>query len=169
MKLKDEKNTIREIIKQMTARKTIIVFESYHHQNTEAIAQVIAQNLRAELYRTDQVDLTIIPEFDAIGIGSGIYFGKPHEKIQKFLKRLSLLKGKKVFLFFTYGAQQNSYSQFCKEKIASADVEFLDCFSCRGFDTHSLYQLVGGRNQGHPDLRDLYHAEIFANRLKNRL
>ncbi len=153
----------------MTARKTIIVFESYHHQNTEIIAQVIAQNLQAELYRTDQADLSIIPEFDTIGIGSGIYFGKPHEKIQKFLNGLSLLKGKKIFLFFTCGLQLESYAHFCKDQIESAELEFLDCFSCKGFDTHHLYQLLGGRNQGHPDLKDLYHAEIFANKLKNRL
>jgi len=29
--------------------------------------------------------------------------------------------------------------------------------------------LVGGINRGHPDLKDLYNAELFANKLLNEL
>jgi flavodoxin len=153
----------------MTSKKIIIVFESYHHRNTETIAQVMAQRFQAELFKSEQVNILKLSDFDIIGIGTGIYFGKPHEKIQKFLANLSLLKGHKAFLFSTSGILKEKYTHDFREKIESAGLQCLACFSCKGLDTHGFFQLVGGRNQGHPDLKDLYHAEIFANNLINRL
>jgi len=101
----------------MGSQKIIIVFESYHHHNTEKIARVVSQGLQAELFKPDQVNLSKLSDFDMIGIGTGIYFGKPHEKIQKFLAQLPPLEGKKAFLFTTSGVQKENYTECIREKI----------------------------------------------------
>ena len=48
-------------------------------------------------------------------------------------------------------------------------MKVVDDFSCRGFNTHGPLKLVGGINKGHPDLKDLKHAEIFARNLLSGL
>jgi flavodoxin len=153
----------------MKSKRIIIVFASYHYQNTEKIAQVIAQRLQAELVKSEQVNISKLYEFDIIGIGMGIYFGKPPEKIRSFLSQFPSLEGKKAFLFTTGGVQNKKYIQYIINQMELKGLKLIDCFSCRGFDTYGLLKLVGGKNKGHPDLKDLYNAEIFANNLLNRL
>jgi flavodoxin len=153
----------------MKSQRIIIIFASYHYRNTEKIAQVIAQRLQAELVKPEQVDISKLYEFDIVGIGGGIYFGKPHEKIRSFLAQLHPLKGKKAFLFTTSGVQNKKYIQYISNKMELKGMKLIACFSCRGFATYGLLKLVGGLNKGHPDLKDLYNAEIFANNLLNRL
>lgn len=87
----------------MSKPRIIIIYESYHHQNTEKVAQVITQRLQADLYKPDQIKPAKLLDYEAIGIGTGIYFGKPHQKIQSFLDNLPALSGQKTFLFTTSG------------------------------------------------------------------
>ena len=151
------------------SHKIIIVFESYHHYNTEKIARVIAQVLQAELFKPDQVNISNLSDFNIIGIGTGIYFGKPHEKIQQFLTQLPFLKNKRAFLFTTSGTLKDDYTQNIREQIEWKGLQLIDCFFCKGFDNYGPLKFLGGINKGHPDLKDLYNAEKFANNLINRL
>lgn len=153
----------------MRSQKIIIIFESFHHNNTKKIAQVISQGLQAELYKPEQVDLSTLADFECIGIGSGIYFGKPHENIQRFLAQLPYLQNRKSFLFTTSGMQNPNDIQLIRNAMESKGLKIMDFFSCRGLNTHGPLKLVGGTNKGHPDLKDLQHAEIFARNLLNGL
>lgn len=153
----------------MTIKKTIIVFESYHHKNTEKITRILAQALQAKLYRPDQVNISTLSDFSLIGFGTGIYYGKPHKKIQHFLKELPLLKNKKAFLFTTSGLLRDEYTQNIRDRISQKGLLLIGSFSCKGYDTYGPFKVIGGLNKGHPDLEDFYQAEIFANDLKNRL
>lgn len=153
----------------MTLQKIVIVFESYHHQNTEKIAQVIAQALKAELYKTEHIDMAKLLDAKMIGIGTGIYFGKPHRKIQKFLAQLPFFDDKKGFLFIISGIQKESYNRSIRKLMESKGLQLIDYFSCKGFASFVPLKIIGGINKGSPDLKDLYEAEIFANTLLNRL
>ena len=153
----------------MVLQKKLIIFESYHHRNTGKIAQVIAQVLQSELCTPDQVDLSKLSDFDMIGIGSGIYFGKPHENIIKFFDSLPFLGGKKAFTFLTSGAQKEKYFQYIRERVELKGMQLVAHFSCKGFNNHGSLKLVGGINKGHPNIKDLFLAEIFANSLLIRL
>ncbi len=153
----------------MKSKKIVIVFESCHHRNTEKIAQLIAQVLQAELYKPEQLNLSRLSEIDIIGIGSGIYFGKLHEKVQDFLEVLPFRNGLKSFLFVTSGFQRKKYIQEISDKMKLKGINLVDYFSCKGFDTCGPLKLFGGINKGHPNLTDLYNAEIFANKLLNEL
>ena len=150
-------------------KKIIIVFESYHHLNTEKIALLFAQVLQAELYKPEQINLARLSEADMIGIGSGIYFGKLHENIRAFLEELPFQYDKKSFFFVTSGVQRQKYIQHFGDKMKVKGMKLVDYFSCKGFDTRGPLKLIGGISRGHPDLTDLYNAEIFANKLLNEL
>lgn len=153
----------------MAIKKTIIIFESYHHKNTEKIARILAQSLQAKLYRPDQINLSKLSDFDLIGFGTGIYHGKPHEKIQHFLEQLPFLKNKKAFLFTTSGFIKDNYGQNIRKMISKKGLLLFGSFACKGYDTYGHLKVLGGLNRGHPDLEDFYNAEIFANDLENRL
>jgi flavodoxin len=153
----------------MKVKKTIIIFESYHHKNTEVIGRIIAQSLQAKLFKPDQLNVSILSGFNLIGFGTGIYNGKPHEKIQLFLEQLPSFEGKKAFLFITSGMLRENYSKGIEVLIRKKGLQLIGSFSCKGFNNHGTFKIIGGKNRGHPDLQDFYHAEIFANGLKNRL
>ena len=52
------------------AKKTLIVLFSYHHKNTEQIANVLAKVLDAEIKTPQQTNPEELKEYDLIGFGS---------------------------------------------------------------------------------------------------
>jgi len=54
----------------------LLVVFSYHHKNTEKIANVFAKILDAQIKAPQQINPEELQEYDLIGFGSGIYFGK---------------------------------------------------------------------------------------------
>ncbi len=98
-----EKNEINPGNPQ-TLRSLVIVF-SYHHNNTEKIANACAKVLGAEVKTPQQVKPEEIAEYDLIGFGSGIYSATFDPSLLDLADRLPTGCGKqKVFLFSTYGA-----------------------------------------------------------------
>ena len=82
--------------------KALILYKSIHHKNTEKIAKAIAEELNADIYDIDKVSSDIIENYDLIGFGSGIYFGKHHKSLFKFLDKINKTN-KKAFIFSTAG------------------------------------------------------------------
>ncbi len=158
----------------MTSKpKIIIIYESYHHNNTEKVAHILAQGLQSDLHKPSQVKPSQLLDYDVIGIGTGIYFGKPHHKINSFLDKLPLLNGKKSFLFTTSGNTNTKYIQGVIQeiifKMEEKGLKIIDSFSIKGWNTFGPFRLIGGINRGHPDLKDLYNTELFAKKLLNEL
>ncbi|MCK4255841.1 flavodoxin, partial [candidate division WOR-3 bacterium] len=83
--------------------KTLIIYTSIHHKNTERIAKVMAEVLEAPLAKPREIDINSLAEYDLLGFGSGIYFGKHHKSLLKLVDKLPNLKGRKVFVFSTSG------------------------------------------------------------------
>jgi flavodoxin len=157
----------------MTSKpKIIIIYESYHHHNTEKIAHILAQRLQADLYKPSQVKPAQLLDYDAIGIGTGIYFSKPHQKIHSFLNNLPALNDKKSFLFTTSGIFYKKYIQGVINKIIykmeEKELTVIDSFSIKGW-TFGPLRLIGDINREHTDLKDLYNTELFANKVLNEL
>ncbi len=150
----------------------IIVLFSYHHKNTEKVAQVIAGALGAEIKNPNEVDPNSISSFDVVGFGSGIYFGKHHKVLLDLADKLPQVVNKKVFIFSTSGRTGDSASKFHKqlrEKLQSKGFEVIGEFNCGGLDTYGLLKIAGGINKGKPNDDDLKQAEAFAQNLKDKL
>lgn len=151
--------------------KALIIYISVHHGNTERVAKVMANILDADLLQMKQVDASMLEQYDLIGFGSGIYFGKHHKSLLDFVDMLPMLRNKKAFIFSTSGLRKiqfiHNFDKPLKEKLQRKDFDIIGEFSCRGLDTYRATKLVGGVNKGRPNAEDLKQAEDFASGLKN--
>jgi flavodoxin len=151
--------------------KALIIYISVHHGNTEKVAKTMANILDAALLEVEQADASMLEQYDLIGFGSGIYFGKHHESLLDFVDKLPMLRNKKVFIFSTSGLRKirffHNFDKPLKERLQRKGFDIIGEFSCRGLDTYRATKLVGGINRGRPTAQDLKQAENFARSLKN--
>jgi len=145
--------------------KTLIVYQSLHHKNTEKIAKVLAEELNADLVKPSSVNLEKIKDYDLLGIGSGIYFFKLHRSVLDLAQKIPSLKNKKVFIFSTSGTRVTYQHNDLKEIIKEKEGKLIGEFNCRGFDTYGLLKYIGGIAKNHPNLKDLEAARTFAKKL----
>ena len=152
--------------------KTIIVYASIHHKNTEKIAKAIASELNAKAVPFFEITKEDIEKAQVIGFGSGVYYSKFHKGLINFVKDLPDVKGKKAFLFSTAGMRKNfllnrSHSHF-KKILKEKNFEIIGEFDCLGWDTNGLLEKIGGINKGRPDKKDLEDAKNFAKGLNQK-
>lgn len=153
--------------------RTIIIYRSVHHKNTEKIALALADVLDAHLLTVKEAKKVNLSEFDLIGFGSGIYEADFHPDLLDLLESRSL-KDKSVFIFSTSGVRQtallkNRFNRNIVNILRRKQARILGSFSCRGLDTAGpLVRFFGGINKGRPNLKDLARAKEFAEEIKKR-
>lgn len=162
------------------AMKSLVVVFSYHHKNTEKIANVFAKVLDAQVKTPQQVNPEELFEYSLVGFGSGIYGAKNHGSLLDLAGKLPHADGRKAFIFSTFGAPVGLYKgerlrEFIKnnhaalrEKLQSGGYTVIGEFGCPGLNTNSFLKLFGGLNKGRPDAEDLRHAKEFAQNLKDK-
>ena len=150
--------------------KSLLVLFSYHHNNTEKIANVFAKVLDAQIKTPQQVDPEELQEYGLIGFGSGIYDAKHHESLLDLADKLPKVTNGRAFIFSTGGmtgeAKAAEDHSLLREKLQSKGYVIVDEFQCVGFNTNSFLRYLGGMNKGRPNAEDLKHAEEFAQNLK---
>ena len=150
--------------------KTLIIYVSVHHGNTEKVVKAMASVLNADLLRVEQADANMLAGCDLIGFGSGIYFGRHHESLLNFVDRLPRLGDKKAFILSTSGLRRirfiHDFHKPLRGRLQQKGFNIVGEFSCRGFDTSRAANIVGGINKGRPNEKDLKQAEDFARGLK---
>ncbi len=67
--------------------KTIIVYTSIAHGNTEKVAKVMAQTIGADLVKTEETTPSAVAKYDLVGLGSGVYNGRHHQNIFELVER----------------------------------------------------------------------------------
>ena len=151
--------------------KALVIYVSVHHGSTEKVAKVMANVLDGGLLHVKQVDASMLEQYDLIGFGSGIYFGKHHKSLLDFADTLPILRNKKAFIFSTSGLRKmrfvHDFSKSLKGKLQRKGFDVIGEFSCRGFDTSWAAMTVGGINKGRHNSRDLKRAEDFARALRD--
>lgn len=146
----------------------LIVVKSTHHQNTAKVAQVFAEVLQSDVVSPEDVTPEQMAQYDLVGFGSGIYFGRFHSTIRKLIRSLPTTDTPRaVFLFSTAGLPflKSLYHWPVRRKLKKRGYLMIGEFSCRGFDTFGLLCLLGGLNRKHPDERDLARAGRFAQQI----
>ena len=160
--------------------KSLIVVYSYHHKNTQKVAQAMAKVLDAKVKSPQQTNPEELNQYDLVGFGAGIDSDKHYRELLDFADTLPQVTEKKAFIFSTCGAPMKfmelDKTEFTKyvaknhsslrEKLQSKGYMIVDEFSCAGFNTNSFNKLFGGINKGRPNAEDLKHAEEFAQNLK---
>jgi flavodoxin len=162
--------------KESSQVKSLVVVFSYHHNNTEKIANACAKVLGAEVKTPQQVKPEEIAGYDLVGFGSGIYSATFDPSVLDLADRLPDAVGKKAFLFSTFGAPavfaggdfiKNNHSQI-REKLQAKGYTVIGEFGCAGWNTNSFLKYFGGLNKGRPDANDLQNAEAFARQMKEK-
>ena len=148
--------------------KTLIIYYSKHHRNTQKVAEVMADAIGADVMGYDLVDPDNLLKYDLIGFGSGIYHNKPGEELVSFINELKNVENKKAFVFTTSGRGKESFNHLLKQLLSEKGFEIVREFACKGFDTYGLLKIFGGINKGRPNEEDLKKAEQFANTLKTK-
>ncbi len=148
--------------------KTLIICFSYHHNNTAKVASVFAKTLDAEVKAPADVDPIGLCEYDLVGFGSGISFGKHYKELLDFADKLANVNSKNAFIFSTSGqtGKAESFHKLLREKLRFKGYDIAGEFNCAGFDTYGLLKIGGGIKKGHPNEEDLKQAETFAQNLK---
>jgi len=149
--------------------KTLIIYTSIHHQNTEKVAKVMAEELGADLLPVSQAQSRTLAEYDLIGFGSGIYFMKHHKTLLQFVEKLPAVIGRRAFIFSTSGEGGVRKHAALREKLLYRGFSIVGEFSCKGWDTFGPMKLIGGINKGRPHAEDLEGARVFARGLKNKV
>ncbi len=163
-------------LKESPQVKSLVVVFSYHHNNTERIANACAKVLGAEVKTPQQVRPEEIAEYDLVGFGSGIYSATFDPSVLDLAERLPNAAGKNAFLFSTYGAPavfaggnfvKNNHSQI-RKKLQAKGYTIIGEFGCAGWNTNSFLRFFGGLNKGRPNAEDLRNAEEFARSVKEK-
>jgi flavodoxin len=156
--------------------KALVIVFSYHHKNTEKIAQVFAQVLEAPIKTPQQTDVDELHKYNLIGFGSGIYGEKHHKALLNLADKLPNVTNAYAFIFSTHGAPDIAGEELVatnhkilRDKLQAKGYTIVDEFSCRGHNTNSFLKFFGGINKGRPNAEDLQHAEAFAQNLKQHL
>jgi flavodoxin len=149
--------------------KSLIIVFSYHHRNTQKIAEAMAKVLDAQVKSPQETAPTELQQFDLVGFGSGIDSGKHCKEMLDFADKLPQVANKKAFIFSTSGVATHKYMvkihTLLREKLQSKGYVIADEFNCRGFNTNSFLKFFGGMNKGRPSAEDLRNAEEFASKL----
>jgi flavodoxin len=154
--------------------KTLIIYISIHHRNTEKVAKQVVEVLDAKLLKPQEVNVDELSGYHLIGFGSGIYFSKHHKSLLELIDKLPALENKRVFIFATSGMKNGAppqlynrdFNKLLREKLLQKGFDVIGEFSCRGLNTYGPFKLVGGISKGRPNEKDLQKARDFAQSLK---
>ncbi len=142
--------------------RTIIICESVSHGNTLSVANAMAGVFGARVVKPGEFDPKTIDDYDLIGIGSGIYYGKHHKNILELADSLPDLKEKSIFVFSTSGKGDISQHKLLLSKLAKKGYSNAGEFTCKAWDTWGPFKLIGGINKGLPNKATLKQAKEFA-------
>ena len=151
--------------------KTLIIYVSVHKGNTKKVASAMADVLNAQLLEPEEVDIDTLSEYDLIGLGSGIYWGRFYKRLRNFVKKLPTFQNKKVFIFSTIGMLGHEKSPFksTEKQLIKKGFTIVGNYSCLGFNTFFLSLIIRRlSNEGRPSIKDLEQAREFAKNLKDK-
>jgi flavodoxin len=151
---------------ETTSSKSLVIVYSYHHKNTEKVANAIANVIKADVKYPRDTNSEEIIKYNLVGFGAGIAEEKHYEPIFKLADTLPIVKDKKAFIFSTAGVTLKSHHSALREVLVSKGYIIVGEFRCRGFNTNSIYRYIGGLNRGRPNTKDLKKAEVFAHTLE---
>jgi ferredoxin len=122
----------------------------------------MAQKLGCYCITADEALILNLDEFQTIGLGSGIYFGKHHPKLFEVVEKLNSSR-QEVFIFSTRGNPfLGKYHQPLKDALVEKNKQIIGEFSVRGYDETGPWVIIGGGHKGKPDEKDLKRAVRFA-------
>jgi flavodoxin len=153
----------------------ILVVVSVHHSNTLAIAEAMSSATGIPIYQPGEEALELVRRGATPGFGSGIYFGRHHDRLLGFVDSLPTFEDRTAFVFSTSGTGIQPerllgrfYHRRLVDQLTARGFDVVGQFGCKGFDTYGPWGKLGGISRGRPDERDLQNARRFALAMQER-
>lgn len=145
-----------------SALRVAIVCASRHHGNTRRIAEAMALAAGAAVLTPGQAESDGLRDYDLVGFGSGIYFGRPDGSLRRLIAALPRLP-RCAFIFSTSGLPWlwRLYHVGLRRRLRSRGCCVTGDFACSGWDTVGPLAWIGGLNRRHPDADDCLRANRF--------
>jgi len=133
--------------------KTLVIYSSKHHMNTEKIAAAIGVELGAEAKKLADVRPQDLDGVDLVGCGSGVEGFNVHPELTAFVTGLSERKGQRAFVFTTC-ASNKDWTEKLRALLAGKGFAVVGEFHCPGLWTPLFFKV----RRGHPDATDIESA-----------
>ena len=141
--------------------KTLIIYKSYHHQNTYRLIKHLKDKYNFELLNVDEIDNNLdLSKYDYIGLASGIYGFEFHKDIISLISKRNI-NNKKVFLIFTSCFNKESFASSIKKELSRYNNEIIGTYHTKGFTTFGPLKLFGGVNKNRPNESDFVNLDLF--------
>lgn len=141
--------------------KILLIIKSSHQQNTLKIAEAMSEVAPLTVAELENVNSYNLSDYDIIGFGSGIYFGKHNKELLKFAESLKICN---FYSFVISTSGTNNYLKYSKSLtnvLESKNSTVLGTFGCKGLDKFFVFKLCGGINKGRPNESDFDSAQQF--------
>ncbi len=151
--------------------RTLILLKSVHCRNTQQVSDAMAGVVQATVLAPVEVTPATLMDYDLIGFGSGVYFGRFHRELRTWVKRLRPLADRQAaFVFSTAGLSFLGpiWHRSLRRQLNRRNFNVIGEFSCPGHDLVGPLRLVGGLNRGRPNQVDLQRAQEFAAALREK-
>jgi hypothetical protein len=141
--------------------KTLILYRSPHHGNTKKLLDAIARAYPdVDLCKAGE-DAFDPARYDAVGIASGVYAGKPHRALRKALEGIAG-NGRMAFAVHTCGDKAGGkYGERFLSLLRQSGFSPRGFYWSVGHDSFGPLRLIGGINKGRPDDDDMQGAVRF--------
>lgn len=141
--------------------KILIIVKSKHCDNTLKIAEAMSEAGPVTMTQLENADNYNLNEYDIVGFGSGIYYGKHDKQLVKFVEGLDDGIGY-TFVFSTSGSKSfEKHNRSLVKLLESKNKVVLGSFGCLGLDKFFIFALGGGMNKGRPNEEDFDAAQRF--------
>ena len=141
--------------------KILLIIKSTHQQNTLKIAEAMSEVAPLTVVELENAKNYNFKEYDIVGFGSGIYYGKHDKELMEFIETLC---DKPAYSFVISTSGTNNYQKYNKALISLLEKKnktVLGSFGCKGLDKFFVFKLFGGINKGHPNEDDFDTAQQF--------
>jgi len=139
--------------------KAIVIYDSWSG-NTQAVAQVLAEEMNCPAVKVDDAAEYTFKDYDLLVVGSPVHGGRPTGKISAFLSELEPPRASAVFVTFgapLFGPASASIClDYMEKKLSNTSI---GRFRCNGF--HRIFRTY----PDHPDEKDKADAAEFAGSL----
>lgn len=139
--------------------KTVIIYSSHHHGNTEKVVRHLTEKFTLDLVNAEKTRDVDLNSYDLVGFASGMDFGKFYPAVTDYASRLR--PGQALFAIYTCAKDNKKYGEQIRQIAEQTHCRFLGKFGCKGYNTYGPWQLIGGMNKNHPNEAELANADAF--------
>lgn len=141
--------------------KILIIVKSKHYDNTLKIAEAMSEVAPATITDLENASFYNLNEYDIVGLGSGIYFGKHDKDLFKFAEK-HCNDIKLCFVFSTSGSKKfDKNNEALVKFLERKNIKVLSSFGCLGETRYFPLSIIGGINKNRPDFDDFEAAQRF--------